>query len=178
MIRRSLWWALGVASVLSAGALILPRDHVDVVAPTDRAASHPNNGSPPASEQRLPNRRRVEAAEGAPIPVRSLTAASRDPFYPRSAMPPVAVAPVVTPLPPPAPPQAPSFTYRLFGRVRAPDGSVIVYLTNGDRIESITAGTVLDIGYVVDAIKDSEVVLRHPPSGQEVRISIPVQPSS
>lgn len=106
----------------------------------------------------------------APRPL--LAASARDPFMPP---PPPAPPPVEVAAPPPSPPPpiVPPFPYRVLGRILEPDGTRRVYLALEDRLVAIQPGSDLEQGFRVESVGEDEVVVKHGPSGQAVKITWP-----
>ena len=107
-----------------------------------------------------------------------LTVSALDPFglyrlpeaQAAAASPRAIVNDIIPPLTPPAPP---IFNYQIFGRMTGLDSKHAIYLNQDDRLIQIEQGTILDSGFQVQQITDGEVLIRHQPTGEEVRIVIP-----
>ena len=88
-------------------------------------------------------------------------------------LPPAPPPPVVAPPNAPPPPQRLPFPYEYFGRLTNSSGELDTYLHRDGYLISIRAGAALDAGYIVDAVTEEQVVIRHRPSGDVVRIDLP-----
>lgn len=73
----------------------------------------------------------------------------------------------------PAPPQRPPFLYEYFGRLTNSSGELDTYLHRDGQLIPIRKGANLDAGFVVDSVTEEQVVIRHQPSGDLVRIDLP-----
>ena len=62
------------------------------------------------------------------------------------------------------------------GRMTAPDGNQMVYVTYGDASISLAAGQTLPNGYRVEAITARAVQLSYPPLNTTARIDLPEPP--
>ena len=106
-------------------------------------------------------------------------ASSFDPFVGVVAAPPPTPAPIVQPVVVAAAAAAPPpQEYRFLGRVIGPDGVEQVLLSRGDTSVSISNGTVLDNGYVVESIAADAIALKFPPLNARAVISIPGRQSA
>lgn len=103
-----------------------------------------------------------------------LSAAERDPF---SVVLPPAPPPEkkVTP-PPPPPPQPPALNLRFAGRISAPDGSQVIYVSFGDTSMPVSTGQVFPNGYRVEAIGPRAIELSYPPMNTTARLELPDPP--
>jgi hypothetical protein len=79
----------------------------------------------------------------------------------------------VAAIPPPPAPTAPPLAYRYLGEMVDPAGKRYVYLGKGDKEIPVTAGTLLEEGYVVDAIGAEGIQVRYPPLDERSVINIP-----
>ncbi|WP_315647869.1 hypothetical protein [Roseateles aquae] len=166
-------WLLGGSVCLTLLSLLLPAndEQSPLVEPRGVSLASPEAGAglnvPPTS---------VTAALTLPaeLPRQTLEAAEADLFL-GVQPPPPKLTPVQAAVPAPAAPQTPMLNYRFLGRFVAPNGEPMVYLSrHGDNKEfAITAGTQLDEGFVVEAIKAETVVLRYPPAGTRLNLAIP-----
>lgn len=175
-MRRGLLWMLAVTVVLSAVALWVADGPAKVVAALDRTGA----AALSLAEPRTP----VDPAQPLPQQIASMTLepAQRDIFAPveppasKVAATPPETAPA--PEPPPAP-SAPAMTWRYLGSMLTPSGQRLVMLARGETNVTIEAGTVLEDGYVVQAIGADAVRLVYPPLGTVVDVPIPAAtPSS
>lgn len=74
----------------------------------------------------------------------------------------------------PAPePTPPPIGYRYMGRMRSPEGQVIVWLERQDQAIEANVGTQLADGYVVEKIEDRAIELLYPPLGVKALIAVP-----
>ncbi len=81
--------------------------------------------------------------------------------------------PVATVLPPPPPPAAPALNYRYLGQMVSPAGVKTVYLARADVMVPVSTGTLLEEGYVVEAIDGEGVRLHYPPMKLHALIALP-----
>lgn len=163
---------LGVALVLVWLNLGAPRG-TEVVGAVQRSGAAAATATPttPVLPQSVGN------AMAAPWSRPPLEAMLRDPFAPEAPKP-VAVAkppPPAPPVPiaPPPPPQAPPLNLAFAGRMTAPDGKLVVYLTQGDSSFSISPGQNLPNGYRVDAITERAVEFSYPALNTTARLDLP-----
>ncbi len=112
-----------------------------------------------------------------------LEPALRDPFmYVAPPAPPAPKKPPPAPPPMPAPvmaapaPSAPSLDLRYTGRMTAPDGTLIVFVTYADSPITLAVGQSLPNGYRVDHISDRVVDLSYPALGTTARLDLPELP--
>lgn len=110
------------------------------------------------------------------IPRQALEPAQADPFVGLQPPPPPAVVamPVAPVAAPPAAPMPPVLSYRYLGRMVAPDGQVLVYLSRQGTEIAVSQGSRLDEGYVIEAITADAVKLHYPPLDTRVSIPIPL----
>lgn len=108
----------------------------------------------------------------------SLESARRDPFAPE-VVPPVAVAKALSPkstplieLPPPVP-EPPPLNLSYAGRMHAPDGSLVVYATQGEDSYALAHGLVLPNGYRVESITERGVAFSFPAMNHTARLDLP-----
>lgn len=164
----ALWWpvepvgaTLVRAQEMAAQPELAPR-------PAMRSKAEPN-GNPTSVVAALPER----------LPVAQFEKADFDPFAGVQAAPPPAPKPppVAAAPPPPAPApvvrQPPPQNYRYLGSLVDPSGQQWVYLARGDSAITVSAGTRLDEGYVVEAIDAQAVHLHYAPLDARVAIAIP-----
>ena len=166
--------------VLTAAAVLWPADSTTrVAAAVDRGALRHADlvltrtpASPTVKQHPLP----------AKLPEHLLEKATFDPFIGVTSQADGAAsasAPASRPLVGPvyeAPPPPPPMPYRYLGQMLDPAGKRLVYLTRPDKDVSVSVGTRLDEGYVVEAIDDKSVRLLFPP--QNVRMVIPIAQTS
>lgn len=88
-------------------------------------------------------------------------------------LPPGPAPPVVSAPSAPPPPQRPPFPYEYFGRLTNLSGGHDTYLQRDGDLIPLLAGASLDAGYVVDSVTEGQVVIRHQPTGDVVRIDLP-----
>lgn len=173
-----------VAGLVLIAALLVwlnlrPPVDVDVVSLSDRSLALTNDSSEPISS--------TESTQSpSSIDRPPLEPAANDPFDLTLPKPNVAIrsvpttpAPVVamqTPPPPPPPPAAPPLNMTFAGRMTAPDGIQMVYVTYGDTSISLTTGQTLPNGYRVEAITARAVQLSYPPLNTTARIDLPEPP--
>ena len=67
------------------------------------------------------------------------------------------------PPPPPPPPTAPPMPYAFMGSYQGKDGRMIIFLTRGDQIFSVSPGDVLEGTYRVEGIASGHLVLIYLP---------------
>jgi hypothetical protein len=169
MTAVALWWpvepvgtALIRAQAIAAQPELAPR-------PAMGSKAEPNSNSTSVAAAALPER----------LPVAQFDKADFDPFAGvQAAPPPAPKPPPVAAAPPPAPPapvvrQAPPQNYRYLGSLVDPSGQQWVYLARGDSAITVSAGTRLDEGYVVEAIDAQAVHLHYAPLDTHVAIIIP-----
>jgi hypothetical protein len=104
-----------------------------------------------------------------------LEQASRDPFA--ALLPPAPVQlvkkpPVVAPSVPTPPP----LNLRFTGKMTAPDGSQLIFVTYGDTPMSLSLGQTLPNGYKVLAINERAVELNYQPLNFTARLDLPDPP--
>lgn len=75
------------------------------------------------------------------------------------------------PPPPPPPPTAPPMPYVFMGSYRGEDGRVIIFLTKGDQVYSVSPGDVLEGIYRVEGISSGHLVLIYLPLNIQQTIS-------
>jgi len=164
-----LQWTLAGTVMLSLAALWWPEPAVTMARVDPSAAPlelRPHVASP-SSPGRLP----------AELPRQSFELAEFDPFtgMPPPAPPapmPVEIVKAAEAPPPPLPPPPP-VPYRYLGRMTDPGGTQRTFVGNDTTMIPIERGTVLDGGYVVDAIGADAIRLRYPPTGTQVDIAVP-----
>ena len=108
-----------------------------------------------------------------------LSEAARDPFAiatpaaaePKQVAPP---SPQVTVAPPPPTPPPLNVTY--VGRMRAPDGKVMVFGVQGNQTISLSPGIQLPNGYRVTEVSESEVKFEYQPLQTTAQLPIPPAP--
>lgn len=104
--------------------------------------------------------------------------AEHDPFQgppvpPTTATPPIAPPPVVpAALPSPVAPPPPQMGYTFIGRMRSPEGQVLVLLSNGADMVVATPGAALDNGHVVESLAENAVLIGH--RNLPLRLSLPI----
>jgi hypothetical protein len=76
------------------------------------------------------------------------------------------------PLPPPPPPTAPPMPYAYMGSYLAKDGRMIIFLTKGGQVYSVSQGDVLEGTYRVEGIAAGQLVLIYLPLNIQQTISI------
>jgi hypothetical protein len=105
-----------------------------------------------------------------------LAAALNDPFHPALPLPTAPATPKAEPVnvtpPAPAPVVATPFSYTLFGRLRGPDGQVALYLAREAELIPIQEGTELQGDYRVEKISTVDILIRHAPTNQELKIAL------
>lgn len=180
-MRKSLAWTLGITLVLSGIALWLPREDAVPGAAPVRPWVAPDELARVAAEQ--PSRPSPLVAPLGTLPsvwpIVTLEPAKRDVFAPvLPPAPPVPPAPKVVAAPPPPfeppAPMAPPMNYRYVGQMRAPDGTLSLYLSRGvDAPVPVAIGDRLGDGYVVESVSDEGVQLVYPPLGVKASVNIP-----
>jgi hypothetical protein len=80
----------------------------------------------------------------------------------------------VPPPPPPPPPQptAPPMPYAYMGSYLGRDGRLLIFLTRGDQVYSVSPGDVLEGTYRVEGISEGQLVLIYLPLNIQQSISI------
>ena len=63
--------------------------------------------------------------------------------------------------------------WRALGSMVTPDGRRIVWLAKGNDEITVTPGTKLDDGYLVQSVNEESVMLLYPPIGTIARITLP-----
>jgi hypothetical protein len=76
------------------------------------------------------------------------------------------------PPPPPPPPTAPPMPYAYMGSYLGKDGRMIIFLTRGDQVYSVSPGDVLESNYRVEGITSGQLVLIYLPLNIQQTISI------
>lgn len=76
------------------------------------------------------------------------------------------------PPPPPPPPTAPPMPYAYMGSYQGKDGRMIIFLTRGDQVYSVSPGDVLEGTYRVQGIASGQLVLIYLPLNIQQTISI------
>jgi hypothetical protein len=76
------------------------------------------------------------------------------------------------PPPPPPPPTAPPMPYAYMGSYLGKDGRMIIFLTKGDQVYSVSPGDVLESTYRVEGIASGQLVLIYLPLNIQQTISI------
>lgn len=103
-----------------------------------------------------------------------LSVAERDPFS--IVLPPAPPPEKKAPPPPPPPPQPPALNLHFAGRISAPDGSQVIYVSFGDTSMPVTIGQVLPNGYRVEAVTPQAIELSYPPMNTTARLELPPPP--
>ncbi len=175
-LRSPLKWGLGAAVFATLAALLWPAPSV-VGVTTGHDVARPSSTSSAAEAHT--DRAPTELAQSPPLTEAAAASTSSvsvfDPFAGVAVTPLAPLPPMVSPAPvvPPPPPSPPTQDYRYLGRMTGPDGSQQILLGRGETLVSITKGTVLDNGFVVEAISTDAVVLTYPTLGFRTSISIP-----
>jgi hypothetical protein len=76
------------------------------------------------------------------------------------------------PPPPPPPPTAPPMPYAYMGSYLGKDGRMIIFLTKGDQVYSVSPGDVIEGTYRVEGIASGQLVLIYLPLNIQQTISI------
>lgn len=76
------------------------------------------------------------------------------------------------PPPPPPPPTAPPLPYAFMGSYQGKDGRMIIFLTRGDQVFSVSPGDVLEGTYRVEGIASGQLVLIYLPLNIQQKIII------
>jgi hypothetical protein len=76
------------------------------------------------------------------------------------------------PPPPPPPPTAPPVPYAYMGSYQGKDGRLVIFLTRGDKVYSVSSGDVLEGTYRVGAIESGQLVLIYLPLNIRQTINI------
>jgi hypothetical protein len=76
------------------------------------------------------------------------------------------------PPPPPPPPTAPPMPYVYMGSYLGKDGRLLIFLTKGDQVYSVSPGDVLEGTYRVEGISSGQLVLIYLPLNIQQTISI------
>jgi hypothetical protein len=106
----------------------------------------------------------------------ALETASRDPFAIVAPPVPVVTAPKPVQAAPP-PPSPPPLNLQFSGRMTAPDGSQVIFVTMGDATLTLSVGQTLPNGYTVNAIHDRAVELSYLPMNFNTRFELPAPPT-
>lgn len=105
-----------------------------------------------------------------------LEPALRDPFAPEAPPPVVVAKPPPAPpvqIAPPPPPEPPPLNMTYAGRMTAPNGSLVVYVSIGDNSIALSPGQSLPNGYRVEAIKERAIELSYPALNRTARLELP-----
>lgn len=108
----------------------------------------------------------------------SLEVARRDPFAPE-VMQPIAIAKAPHPKPtpvieiPPPTPEPPPLNLNYAGRMHAPDGSLVVYASQGETSFALAPGLVLPNGYRVESITERVVEFSFTAMNRTARLDLP-----
>jgi hypothetical protein len=174
LVRYRMHLLLGAAVLLVLLNLFGPAatDTVGVVQRTGPAATAVG---PAVADASLP-----KPAPPGPLQRPMLEPAVRDPFAP-PAPPPVVVpvAKVVVPPPSiavPVVPSAPPHNLSFAGRMTAPDGRTLLYVSAGEGSMAIAVGQMLPNGYRVEAITEHAIELIYPPLNTTARLDLPAPP--
>ena len=65
--------------------------------------------------------------------------------------------------PPPPPPTAPPLPYKFTGSFQAPGQKLVVYLSRGDKLYSVSAGDILEGTYKIESINAGQLVILYLP---------------
>ena len=76
------------------------------------------------------------------------------------------------PPPPPPPPTAPPVPYSYMGSYQGDDGRLIIFLTRGDKVYSVSSGDVLEGTYRVGGIESGQLILIYMPLNIRQTINI------
>jgi len=158
----ALWWPDGVSRAVS-------RSEAAIVG-SQAALNTVGEPVPSATGGALP------ATLPSHLPTATLDPANFDPFVGAQPPPPPPPKPQPMPVvvaPPPPAPTAPPLTYRYLGQMVDPSGKRLVYLGKGDKDVLVAVGTLLDEGYVVEAISADGIQLHYPPLDVRAVINIP-----
>lgn len=155
-----------------------PADAVDVVKVAERTSSAmqlPQLRPDTAAQKSVP------AALPAELNRPVLAPSSRDPFAPVAPPATVVAKPSLQPAPliqvaAPQPPSPPPVNLTFAGRMTAPDGSQIIYVSHGDTPLAIGVGQTLPNGYRVEAITAQAVELSYSPLNASARLDLPAPP--
>ena len=187
-LHRSMKWGLAATLVATAMALLWPAPAVVGVRTTRELAVPKGSTAISSSASSTNTRGRISLIEDStrspnlrPFAgvAASATEAVFDPFVGVAVETPASAVALTASVPEPArppPPPPPVQDYRFFGRVIGPDGGEQILLARGESFVSITKGTVLDNGYVVESISAESVVVVFPSLG--IRTSVPIPPNS
>jgi hypothetical protein len=176
--RYRMHWLLGLTALL-VWLNTRPVDAVDLVKVTQRTSSvmqQPEHPADTVSHQAV-----VELPAELNRP--ALVASTRDPFVLTASPAPMVIKPVLSAPPAalpaavqPSPPSPPPINLSFAGRMTAPDGSQILYISYGDAPLALAVGQILPNGYRVDAITAQAVELSYPPSNTTARLDLPAPP--
>ena len=67
------------------------------------------------------------------------------------------------PTPPPPPPTAPPLPYKFTGSFQEPGQKLVVYLSRGDKLYSVSAGDILEGTYKIESINAGQLVILYLP---------------
>lgn len=168
MLRRELRWAFGLTLALTAAALLtLDEPGADGEAATSTGWPAQPGAAPGAAPSATPGTPSTTSAavSTAPLPLprqldrQSFASPDRDLF----ATPQPIVAPTKAPAPAPPPPPPvvtapppPPVTARFVAQLLTPQGERVLYLREGEQIILAKPGVVLNGGYVIEALLDSQ----------------------
>lgn len=178
LVRYRMHLLLGVAVLLGLLNLFGPAPPTDPVGVVQRTGPAPAAVVPVAASA-VADAALPQPAPG-PLERPMLEPAVRDPFA-SPAPPPVVVpvAKVVVPPPSiavPVVPSAPPHNLSFAGRMTAPDGRELVYVSAGEGSMAIAVGQTLPNGYRVEAITEHAIELSYPPLNTTARLDLPAPP--
>ena len=76
------------------------------------------------------------------------------------------------PPPPPPPPTAPPLPYKFTGSFQEPGQKLVVYLSRGDKLYSVSAGDILEGTYKIESINAGQLVILYLPLNISQNLSI------
>lgn len=185
-LRPGMRWALGLSVLAALVALALPSP--DVV-PGGPGANGDGSGSGVGSSASgatsgpaVPYQTKTHQALPEQLARLDLEPAVGDPFADGTQ----AALEAIRPVPPTAPtpilapvlPSPPSLNYRFLGLLMDPQGLRKVFLARADKEFLVEKGSLLEEGYLVEAITAEEVKLVYEPLQHRVSIPIPVTEGS
>lgn len=162
MNTKQRWFAiaaLGLATLILAE--LAPAPEENVVAKT-------SNNKRPINTVKSPTQDSAEVNLSVLRPRKGLPLENADLFQSQSWYVPPPPPPKPKPQPPPPPPpppvpQAPPMPYSAMGGYHEPGGKLVVYLTRGDKLYTVSVGDTLDGIYKIESIKSGQLAMLYLP---------------
>ena len=159
---KKLWILIGLAAVAAAVFLdwqdvkaVGEKSSTPVVQPADRKEHRPKKDATMVAEVRLDKLGGRAKGEAETVDVFH----SKTWFVPPPPPPPQKPVPP----PPPPPPTAPPLPYTFLGSYTGTDGKLIIFLTRGDRVLSVSPGEILEGTYRVEGVTAGQLSLTYLP---------------